>query len=472
MDIKIGAKFILAFAAAALLAYVGISKAATSSVTDRLTASKSAVEIVSTPAGTDHIGVAVMKTLSGEGVKYGINLPASQKTYTPPAGYPVVDMIAKTAADASIGGWAGRLQTVPGGSQRVELEHLEAERATGAAKATQLATELAAENTLIGQLDAKIAAIKAQLETPAEPPHEPPTEELPGPITEEGPHEPPRTLGGIVGCCWGASELTDLKALGLPAVVRIENPSAASSWEAIGEKVIALENKYSTAGVSGVNSTEYVNKVVTFVRANPHVLAVEVLNEPGGSWFWGSSSESAGNREAYGRLLVAVHEALVTNFGASRPLELASWDGGHDSSNAWGEAWSKNATALADVDGVTSHPYGGTGARATASLGNRKLVESAHAASHKPVYVTELGFPTKGPTGDSLQYTEAEQAKATYGFDAWANTTGYVPVVTTYGYRDSEEGGGYGVVRHNGARKPAFTALQQFIAGQPCTVCN
>ena len=167
-----------------------------------------------------------------------------------------------------------------------------------------------------------------------------------------------------------------------------------------------------------------------------------------------------------------MHEALVANFGAARPLELASWDGGHDSSNAWGEAWSRNSAALADVDGVTSHPYGGTGNRAQAILGNRHLVEAAHAASHKPIYITEVGFPTKGPTGDSLQYTEVEQAWALYQFATWARNTGYVAGVTFYGYRDGtgrrrlrrrdprrgEEARLHGAA--GAARKPALHDLQ------------
>jgi hypothetical protein len=302
------------------------------------------------------------------------------------------------------------------------------------------------------------------------PVEEPPVEEPP---LEEPPFEEPHGnfFVGLNAGYWGSSEPGDLKKVS--TVVRLDTPPKLTPWEAVGLKVIADEaGPYSGSGVSGLNHAAYVQKVVEFVRANPHVLAVEVLNEPGGSWFWGSQSESATNRESYARLLIEVHEALVANFGAARPLELASWDGGHDSSNAWGEAWSKNATALADVDGVTSHPYGGTGSRANAILGNRRLVENAHAASKKPVYVTEVGFPTKGPTGDSLQYSEVEQAWALYQFAQWARSTGYVAGVTFYGYRDGSEGGGYGIETHAGAKKLAFTALQDVKESLPCTICQ
>jgi hypothetical protein len=302
-----------------------------------------------------------------------------------------------------------------------------------------------------------------------QPGEEPPLEEKPEPPLEE-----PPTKGFFVGLnagYWGSSEPGDVKRVG--TVVRLDTPPKLTPWESVGLKVIAdMAGPYSSSGVSGLDHKAYVQRVVNFVRENPHVYAIEVLNEPGGNWFWGGSSESSTNRESYARLLIEVHEALVANFGAARPLELASWDGGHDSSNAWGEAWSKNAAALADVDGVTSHPYGGTGSRANAILGNRRLVEAAHAASHKPIYITEVGFPTKGPTGDSLQYTEVEQAWALYQFATWAKNTGYVAGVTFYGYRDGTEGGGYGVETHAGVRKLAYTALQELRESLPCTTCS
>jgi hypothetical protein len=304
-----------------------------------------------------------------------------------------------------------------------------------------------------------------------EPPLEEPEleEELPEELpVEEAPGS--SFLVGINAGYWGSSEPGDDKHVG--SVVRLDTPPKLTPWESVGLKVIADESgPYSSSGVSGLNHAAYVEKVVKLVKENPHLYAVEVLNEPGGNWFWGSSSESAANRESYAHLLIEVHEALVANFGSARPLELASWDGGHDSSNAWGEAWSKNATALADVDGVTSHPYGGTGSRSSAILGNRRLVEAAHSASKKPVYITEVGFPTKGPTGDSLQYTELEQAWAIFQFALWARSTGYVQGVTFYGYRDGTEGGGYGVETHAGVKKLAFTALEDVKESLPCTIC-
>jgi hypothetical protein len=265
---------------------------------------------------------------------------------------------------------------------------------------------------------------------------------------------------GINAGYWGACEPFDLRTA--VEYVRLDTPSNISAWSNAGLKVIADESgPYDSSGVSGLDAHAYVERVVAFVKANPQVWAVEVLNEPGGQWFWGGSAESAANRTAYANLIISVHDALVAKFGAARPLILASYDGGHDSSNAWGEAWSQNATALADADMITEHPYGGVGDRSSASLGDRANVQAAYAKTHKPIAITEVGFPTKGPTGDSLKYTEGEQASSVAQIVAWARSTSYVKAITIYGYRDSGDDGGYGLQRHDGTKKPAWLALEQ-----------
>lgn len=410
---------VLAAIAACLLLPASAS-ASCGSIRDRLTPEKESIEVTCLPEGTQHIDIAIMRDRAGEGLEY-LSIPATQTVYTPPADLPVVDAQAWTSTRA-IGGWAPRRRTVPGG-------------------------------------------VEEKKEPPKEERKEPPKE-------EELPREPGAFLPGLNAGYWGSPELSDLKALGTK-VVRLATPSETTEWEAAGLKVIAdMEGPYDSTGVSGVDVASYVARDVALVRKDPHLFALETLNEPGGSWFWGSSSESAANREAYARLVIAVHEALVKEFGAARPLQICSFDGGHDSSDAWGEAWSRVPGALAACDAVTNHPYGGTGNRSTAILGDRALVERTHALSGEPVWVTEVGFPTKGPTGDSLQYTEAEQAWAMYHFFEWAAATGYVPVVTEYGYRDSGEGGGYGVETHAGAHKLSFTAVQEFDAGLSCAVCG
>jgi hypothetical protein len=89
-------------------------KASATGVADRLSEGRTSVEVAYEPTGTTSLHVAVMADLAGNGVRY-LNLPASQRTYAPPTGTPVVDVLAY-GSYGPIGGWAGRLATVPGRS--------------------------------------------------------------------------------------------------------------------------------------------------------------------------------------------------------------------------------------------------------------------------------------------------------------------------------------------------------------------
>jgi hypothetical protein len=264
---------------------------------------------------------------------------------------------------------------------------------------------------------------------------------------------------GLNAGYWGPCEPPELSTA--IKYIRLDTPSSIAPWTSVGLSVIADESgPYNRGGVAALDASAYVQRVVAFVKANPQVWAIEVLNEPGNAFFWGRGSESTANRSAYASLIVAVHDALVAQFGVRRPLILASYDGG-DSSNAWGETWTQNQTALADADMLTEHPYGLGDQRASAALGNRAEVEAAHAHTGKPIAITEVGWPTNGATVESgpVEYSEAEQASNIGAFVYWARTTGYVKSLTVYNYRDTGEGGGFGVQTHAGVKKRSWFAL-------------
>jgi hypothetical protein len=180
--------------------------------------------------------------------------------------------------------------------------------------------------------------------------------------------------------------------------------------------------------------------------------------------------------------LKAVHEAFVQEFGSSRPLILASYDGGHDNEVAWGEkVWNEATNGGIDVndyvDGVTVHPYG-FGGLLSAALGDRATVQAAHAQTGKPVYVTELGWSTATGLpglGDQLQWGETEQAVNIYNFVTWARSTGYVAAVEIFNYRDYGTEDFWGIERWgnpagpNGSRKPSYYALKAAAQGLPLT---
>lgn len=233
---------------------------------------------------------------------------------------------------------------------------------------------------------------------------------------------------------------------------------------------------------------------------------IEVLNEPDGWWFWGKKNDptTAGqtNANAYATLVHTAYTTFHNSLGNNAPAIVATADG------SWGqEWWNANSGTLGSsssyVDGVVSHPYGGdqnsplTAAEVHASgSGNQAQVIGEHSLTGKPVYVTEVGWPTDvsgpsptttGQTGDSMQWPEGDssgnaypgwdQCDNVYNFVSWARGTGYVNAVTIYGYIDNISGGvqpaAYGLETWNNGTthyKDAWSALKAagLKAANPC----
>jgi streptogramin lyase len=307
--------------------------------------------------------------------------------------------------------------------------------------------------------------------------------------TNSAPPPPPNgMLVGVNAGGWGPEQYADVKeAVSSVRVSGCSSNGEFAQWAAAGVTVIdditgaSRCGPYDSGGVAAINVASWVAEAVAQVKANPTISAVEVLNEPGGEWYWGPEAESTANAAAYANLLKAVHEAFVQEFGSARPLILASYDGGHDDKVAWGQkVWNEATNGGIDVnnyvDGVTIHPYGGTGERAASALGDRATVQAANAQTGKPVYVTEVGWSTAAGLplpGVSFQWPEEEQAANIYNFITWARSTGYVAAVMVFNYRDYGSEDFYGIERWgnpagpDGSRKPAYTALREAAAGLP-----
>lgn len=225
---------------------------------------------------------------------------------------------------------------------------------------------------------------------------------------------------------------------------------------------LLFSGPYDEGGVSAIDVEEWVATTLAFYEANaaPETApVVEILNEPFGPWFWGTESRSTANRAAYRVLVQAAYEAFHARYGEKAPVVLAAYE----SSAPW---WTPACSHF--VDGIVVHAYGGTGSRAESALGDRSLVEEAHQKTSKPVYVTEIGWPTavgEPPTGDSLQWSEAEQAQNIENFIAWARSKPYVAEVMIFCYRDFGTNTWYGIAKGDGTRKVAFGVLATEAAG-------
>ena len=277
------------------------------------------------------------------------------------------------------------------------------------------------------------------------------------------PQPPPSMWTSVDVGGWGSSVAADVA--GAVSYVRVDTNSSIADWTAAGLKVINdMSGPYNPGGVSAINANQWAATAVAWYKANPAAVAIEVLNEPAGSWFWGSEAESPANEAAYANLLNVVHAAFVKEFGSARPLILGSYGSASAFEGEWGPAWWRYVNHES-VDGVSVHPYGGTDNRSASAEGNRAQVAQAHEQTGKPVYVTEVGWPTavgQPPTGDSLQWSEAEQAQNITSFIDWAKSTGYVANVTIFNYRDYGTNDWYGIESSSGRHKPAYAALAAF----------
>jgi hypothetical protein len=215
-----------------------------------------------------------------------------------------------------------------------------------------------------------------------------------------------------------------------------------------------------TGGTSlgGINAAAMATEIVKWFQTyGPQTKAVtcELLNEPGNPYFWSDPK----NYMAYGNLILTVHAALAAGV-ANPPTILVSYDGGYEG-DGWGAALLEAVPSLKGLDiAFTVHPYGGHGS--SSAEGNRSRVTEA-GATGKPVYVTEVGWPTDtsaASTGDSLQWTEAQQVENIESFYRWAASLGYVKGVTLFNYADYKPNNWYGIVDEAGTRhKQSYAAL-------------
>jgi hypothetical protein len=266
------------------------------------------------------------------------------------------------------------------------------------------------------------------------------------------PSSPSSMWVGLNAGGWGSSQYADVAS-----VVNTVRTSEAniSGWTKVGVRVIYDDSgPYNAGGVKAINVASWVATAVAYVKTNPQVAAIEVLNEASGSWFWGSNAASPEEAVAYDKLLEAVHNAFVKEFGSARPLILASY-GGPSEAPVWGERlWAANPNIGNFCDGVVVHPYPSNGK----GEGDRKQIEEAHAKTGKPVYATEVGWSTS-------IVSEAEQAQDITNFINWAKSTGYVADVDVFSYRDytsNTSENAWGIETWEGRHKLAYAALAAF----------
>ncbi|MBA3808633.1 MAG: hypothetical protein H0X28_09615 [Solirubrobacterales bacterium] len=393
------------------------------------------------PTGTKLVTVAVMKTMTGEGIIYK-TIAVSQVRYVPPAGYPVVDLQAATSTGTPIGGWAGRrLTSAAETKQQIEARELKEREAREKV-----------------EREAREAAEREARER------------------EAREHVNSRMRVGLDAGGWDwASAVKDVG--GAVRYVRASYGyyNSDSQMQLLASNSVTLMPLFTGgSSIGSINRSTFAGNVVNWFKRYGHggtfwagktdlgATTAEILNEPGNPYFW----SDPGNYGAYAALATSVHDALQALPAPDRPALLLSYDGGYGG-DSYGRALVKADPAITMiVGGWTVHPNGGHGS--SSAQANRPRVTEAYADTHQPVYVTEVGWPTatgKEATGDSLQWSESQQAANIKGFVLWARSLGYVDAVIDFNYADYGRNNWYGVVDTSGTKhKLAYATLRGLTA--------
>jgi hypothetical protein len=297
----------------------------------------------------------------------------------------------------------------------------------------------------------------------------------PPPVTKPVGGEPPvENAGMFVGLDIGgwdwASAIND--EAGAVKYVRssYNHFDSDSQMELLAKAGVHLMPLFGEGGtLAGYDNAGFVGEIVawfqrygkggTFWQGKPADLGAttcELINEPGNPYFYPDYN----NHALYASMTKAVHAALEAIPAANRPKLLISYDGGFNGSQYGKEIFAAGAVA----DGVTVHPYGGKNNVEQSALGGRERVTQAHEQTGLPVYVTEVGWPTalgQSPTGDSLQWSEAQQAENITRFVKWSRELRYVNAVVYFNYADYGSNDFYGIVHSSGSgHKLGYEALR------------
>lgn len=229
--------------------------------------------------------------------------------------------------------------------------------------------------------------------------------------------------------------------------------------------IFGLKNT-QTPPLTDADRTAYARYVRLCCERYPEIGAAEICNEPYYShfWNWPNPADYAKLARAVIPVIRAVRPGLpILLVGDVPKMAGAGWLAGI-------QAADPGLIPLAD--GLTIHNYPDPGTQPPDGTGDPRWtfkgqIELA-AQAGKPLWITEVGWPTSGSTS----VTETQQA--VYLVRATELALADTRVARIFLYTWSKDGGDagdreqhYGVRRQNGSFKPAWAALKTLLAGQP-----
>jgi len=359
------------------------------------------VDIVSVPAGTVSIHVAVMTDMQADGVEYtchgcslGNDLSPSTKTYTPPSSHLVVDMLALNSSGDGIGNWAGRVQTsssvvikavgssvdivsVPPGTASIHVAVMTDMQADGAeytchgcslgndlSPTTKVFTppsshpvvDMLALNSSGNGFDSWAGRVQTG---PSSTPTPTPT------ATPTPTSTPPPPSGTIIGINdetgWGPATGNQPEAELVNAGIKwsrvgftypdttldCSGCATVAQDNALGVSLTGIINTSNTTALSSIAPSAYAQYGLTLIRQNPTINLWEVGNE---MYLKGCGNNNAGSyvcladSVSYGKMYLALYNAVKDAGISNVTLMFNAWGDYNSNLNPNGNpTWSQDA---------------------------------------------------------------------------------------------------------------------------------
>lgn len=179
---------------------------------------------------------------------------------------------------------------------------------------------------------------------------------------------------------------------------------------------------------------------------------------------WGFGTEIANSRVFWplppSELGVFVSEVLRPGYEEVKAIDPTLLVVGPDEDNAGmiGQLLAEEATRGRWADVISYHALSHSGADVARLDDDVKVVVDRTGAG-RPVWLTELGYPSPGPVGDAGQTAWLSSMLAAIRQRPWIDKTFLYTLITS-------EVAGFALLNPDGTPKPAFTASSQFVAQQ------
>jgi hypothetical protein len=249
----------------------------------------------------------------------------------------------------------------------------------------------------------------------------------------------------------------------------------------------AVAARYGRGGTFWITHPELVPMPLT---------AVEIWNEPYGSWYWKPAPNPAAYAAMVRQAAPSIH-AVDPEMTVLMSGDLRSWNNANRLHGRQSQPWlarllAANPGLVKLVNGLDVHPnpeprdtgpYGG-GSTPQQSFARVPLIHQIELAAGValPIWITEIGWSTSPDTPHAV----SNQTQALYLRQAVQRSIGswgtYVRKIFLFGwYRSSglprDQPGNFGLLDANGTTKPGWRAIIQLLRGRPaaavsCAACS